>query len=148
METLNKKNSYTAKIEVKTTADKALQSVGKVGQWWAKHFTGAAAAMSDTFTVTFGETYVDFRITEFAPGRKITWLVTDCNLHWQSDKKEWAGTEIHWEVQEHGDMATLTMTHVGLVPGVECYEMCSNGWNGHLHNSLRKLITTGKGQPE
>jgi hypothetical protein len=33
------------------------------------------------------------------------------------------------------------------VPAVECYKACSGGWTFYVNESLRKLITTGKGEP-
>jgi len=41
----------------------------------------------------------------------------------------------------------LTFTHVGLVPEYECFEVCSDGWGTYVGQSLRALITTGKGMP-
>jgi hypothetical protein len=35
---------------------------------------------------------------------------------------------------------------VGLVPGIECFGDCSNGWNYYLQHSLLSLVSTGKGQ--
>jgi len=40
------------------------------------------------------------------------------------------------------------MTHIGLVPGIECYERCNEGWNHFIKESLFSLITEEKGLPE
>jgi hypothetical protein len=37
---------------------------------------------------------------------------------------------------------------VGLVPAFECFEACSRGWSFFVGESLRQLITTGKGKPD
>lgn len=37
--------------------------------------------------------------------------------------------------------------YFGLVPEFERYEVCFNAWTGFITDSLRNLITTGKGQP-
>jgi hypothetical protein len=34
-----------------------------------------------------------------------------------------------------------------LVPEYECYEVCNDAWTGYIKNSLYKLITSGKGEP-
>jgi hypothetical protein len=39
------------------------------------------------------------------------------------------------------------MTHIGLVPGVECYEDCKKGWNFYVGESLFRWMTEGKGLP-
>jgi len=33
------------------------------------------------------------------------------------------------------------------VPAYECYKICFDAWTNYIQNSLRNLITTGKGQP-
>ena len=40
------------------------------------------------------------------------------------------------------------MTHVGLVPALQCFSDCSGGWGFYFSQSLRKLLTTGKGEPD
>jgi hypothetical protein len=39
------------------------------------------------------------------------------------------------------------MTHQGLVPEYECFEICRDAWTSYIQNSLHDLIVTGKGQP-
>jgi hypothetical protein len=34
-----------------------------------------------------------------------------------------------------------------LVPAFACYGDCSDAWGFYINDSLRSLITTGKGQP-
>lgn len=41
----------------------------------------------------------------------------------------------------------VRFTHEGLVPEVECYDVCWVAWGGYVTGSLHDLITTGKGQP-
>jgi hypothetical protein len=46
-----------------------------------------------------------------------------------------------------GKNTELRFTHVGLVPAFECYGGCAGAWGFLINDSLRSLITTGKGQP-
>jgi hypothetical protein len=139
---------YRAIVEVNATADEAFQKIARVSEWWAKNFKGKALSTGDTFTVQFGQTKVDFKITEVIAGKKVVWLVSDCYLHWLSDKKEWNDTKVVWEISSNGGRTEIKMTHVGLVPGVECYADCKIGWDGHVKGSLVNFINEGKGQPE
>jgi len=141
-------NDYHCSITAAVPARDAFEKIARVGDWWAVHFEGRAQKTGDIFTVTFGETFVTFKIGEVIPDKKIVWQVTDCNLHWIKDKKEWNGTEIVWEVSSRGGATRIDMTHVGLVPGVECYENCEPGWNHHIKDSLFKLLIEEKGFPE
>ncbi|HVW59578.1 MAG TPA: SRPBCC domain-containing protein [Puia sp.] len=139
---------YHCSITAGVSAKEAFEKIARVGDWWAVDFKGSAKRTGDAFTVTFGETFVDFTISEAIADKKIIWQVTDCNLHWIDNKKEWNGTKIIWEVSSRNGSTQVDMTHVGLVPGVECYEMCKPGWDHHIKDSLLELITTGKGLPE
>jgi len=73
-------------------------------------------------------------------GRRLPWLV--------KDKSEWKGTDIVFEIAEKGNKTQVHFKHVGLVPAYECYNKCSNAWGMLINGNLRKLITTGKSQPD
>ena len=140
--------NYTAIISVNAAPKTAYEKIAKVDGWWAKNFSGKALHENDTFKVNFGETFVDFKITEAIPGKKAIWHVTDCHLDWINNKKEWQGTEVVWELTPDKEGTKIKMTHEGLVPEVECYEDCETGWNGHVKGSLVAFINENKGRPE
>jgi hypothetical protein len=54
---------------------------------------------------------------------------------------------IVYEIIPAGDGVRVGMTHVGLVPEVECFENCQRGWNHHFGESLRKLLNEQVGMP-
>jgi hypothetical protein len=144
---MEKKNFHKA-ITVNASPVEAMKKISQVDQWWAKTFKGKANKLNDEFSVYFGDTFVNFRISEHVPDKKIGWLVTDCNLHWIEDKKEWKGTEVIWMLSAKGDKTEIDFIHKGLTPASECYESCKPGWTHHLNDSLVKLIDEGKGFPE
>jgi hypothetical protein len=140
--------NYHCSINAAVTPAEALAGIANVSGWWAKNFKGSATTIGDKFKVQFGETWVDFEIIEVVPEKRIVWKVTDCYLHWLNDKTEWTNTTIIWEISAIDKITQIDMTHVGLVPGIECYEDCNKGWTGHLTKSLPKLLTEGVGHPE
>lgn len=144
---MGNKNFHTT-IKVNTSAAETIKKISQVNKWWAKNFKGKAEKLNDTFKVQFGETFVEFKVSELVPNKKVVWKVTDCNLHWINNKKEWNNTEVVFEISEKENDTQINFTHIGLVPGVECYSDCEVGWNGHLKNSLVKFINEGKGMPE
>ena len=81
------------------------------------------------------------------PYEKVVWKVTDCNLDWIKNKKEWNGTEVVFKLLEGKKSTQIDFTHVGLVPGVECYKDCETGWTEHITVSLVNFINKGKGMP-
>lgn len=135
-------------ITVNASAEEAMKKISQVNRWWAKKLKGTTEKLNDKFTVDFGETYVDFQISELVLDKKVVWKVTDCNLHWINNKKEWNGTEVVFELSEKKSVTQIDFTHIGLVPGVECYESCEVGWTEHVTDSLVKFINEGKGNPQ
>lgn len=139
---------YSASVTANITAAEATERINRVADWWTASFTGASERVGDAFTVRFGETFVDFAVVEHVPGRRIVWRVTDCNLHFIGDKKEWKDTRVVFDISSNGPATTVTMTHAGLVPGIECYENCEKGWDFYVGESLQKLLTENQGIPD
>ena len=148
MKTATMAADYHSHIKANITATEAFDGISKVSAWWAKNFEGSAGKQNDVFTVRFGETFVTFEITEMVRDKWIVWAVQDCHLPWLNDKKEWNGTKVIWEITSSKINSTaIDMTHVGLVPGIECYDKCESGWDRHIKESLFKLLTEHKGLP-
>ena len=144
---MNQQN-YQSSITANVTPTEAFDGIGRVNEWWAKNIEGSAEKLNDVFTVRFpGETFVTFKVSESVRGEKIAWQVTDCYLPWLKDKTEWNGTTVVFEISPLGDETQVTMTHIGLVPEVECYAQCERGWNDHFRNSLFQYLTQQKGSP-
>jgi Activator of Hsp90 ATPase homolog 1-like protein len=143
-----KQQDYHKTITADIPADEAFAKIGCVSDWWTKGFSGQARKPGDTFSVRFGETYVDFEITEVVPNKKIVWQVTDCNLHRLKGKKAWNDTKVEWEVSSQSKTTKVSMTHVGLVPGIEGYEFFKEGWNFYVGESLLKILNENKGLPD
>ncbi|MBS1654811.1 MAG: SRPBCC domain-containing protein [Bacteroidetes bacterium] len=135
-------------IVVNASSEEVMKKINKVNGWWAKNFTGKAENLNDKFSVHFGKTFVDFQISELVPDKRLVWKVTDCNLDWIKTKKEWNDTEVVFEISSKNNSTQIDFTHIGLVPGAECYKDCEVGWNGHVTVSLVNFINEGKGQPE
>ena len=139
--------SFQRTLDLAASPEDVLTRISQVNLWWAKDFKGKAEKRGDAFSVHFGDTFVDFQISEFVPNKRAVWKVTDCNLHWIADKKEWKNTEVVFEVLDEGPLTRLRFTHVGLVSSAECYSNCEVGWNQHVTVSLAQLIQQGTGQP-
>lgn len=139
---------YSASITTNLTAAETAMRINRVADWWTSSFTGASEKVGDTFSVRWGETFVDFTVVEFVHAKKIVWRVTDCNLPFVEDKKEWKNTEVVFDISSEAGATTVTMTHSGLEPSVECYEACSQGWNFFITESLRQLLTENQGMPD
>lgn len=141
--------NYTGTIEVEASAEKTFQCVNNVSEWWVENLEGSSQHLNDVFKIVFpGKNFVTHKIVEFVPNKKVVWLVTDCYLEWLTDKHEWTNTKMSFEVSTKGNSTQVIFTHIGLVPEVECYDMCVKGWDQYIKGSLFKLITEGKGEPQ
>ncbi len=142
------KQDYSTSITVPVTAQEAFDSINNVSGWWSQNLEGGTDKLEKEFTVHFGETNITSKVTEHVPGKKIVWLVTGGYKHWLQNKEEWHGTTMVWEITEENNAIRIDFTHIGLVPGIECYNGCENAWNGYIKGSLYELMTEGKGMPE
>ena len=85
---------------------------------------------------------------ELIPGKKVAWHVSASHLSFVKDKSEWTGTDIVFDISTKDGKTEIRFTHSGLEPVIECYGSCSNAWGMLISGNLRKLIATGKSQPD
>ncbi len=141
------KHDFNCSINADAPPSEAFDSITNVSQWWAKNVTGNPKTLNSIFSVHFGETSGTFKIAEMIPERKIVWEVMDCYLPIFKNVKDWMNTKIIWEISTENNLTKITFTHMGLVPGKECYKDCQGGWSFFVKESLFSLITQGKGLP-
>ncbi len=140
------KNNFTCSISAKISAIEATNKISNVTDWWGVTFTGSAKKRRDNFVVKMGgNSFFNFTVREFIPGKRIVWYITDCNMPWYSNHKEWAKTNIIFNLSENNGMTTVDFMHEGLTPDIECYEECNEGWTHWIKTSLFSYLTTGKG---
>ena len=144
-----KTNDYTIAFVVDQSPAEVFDAVTNVRAWWSGEIQGRTDALGAEFTYRYKNLHSSTqRITELVPDKKVVWHVTDGYLSFVKDKSEWTGTDIVFDITARQDGKTeLRFTHVGLVPAFECYGDCSGAWGFYINDSLRNLITMGKGHP-
>lgn len=140
--------NYTATFLTDQTPHVAFAAINNVRGWWSGEIKGDTDKRGAEFTYRVpGVHYCKMRIAERIPGRKVVWHVLDSNLSYVRVKDEWNDTKITFEISPKDGKTQVRFTHVGLVSAHECYDSCSDAWGTLIKGNLRKLIATGKDQP-
>jgi activator of Hsp90 ATPase-like protein len=142
-----KKQGYTTSFTVDQSPQEVFKAINNVRAWWSGEIEGRTDRLGDVFTYRYKDLHRStHKITEWVPGKKVVWHTTDASINFVKDNTEWNGTDIVFEIARKGDKTELRFTHVGLVPAIECYGGCSGAWGSYINESLRGLITNGKGR--
>jgi hypothetical protein len=142
------KQDFTVAIVVDATPREVFDAVNDVRGWWSEEIDGRTDQLGAEFKFHYKDLHrTTHKITELVPGKRVVWKTVESYIGFVEDKKEWDGTEVVFDITRQGDKTELRFTHVGLVPAVECYGKCSGAWGFYIQESLRDLITKGKGQP-
>jgi hypothetical protein len=141
-----KRENYKSNFSAKISASEAVKRISNIPGWWGVTFSGSSEKQKDQFTIKVGgASFLNLTVTELIPSKRVVWLVTDCNMPWYSDNREWANTKLIFDLTEKNGVTNLNFTHEGLTPEVECYKDCAMGWTYWINTSLLSYFTTGKG---
>ncbi|WP_290864478.1 MFS transporter [Hamadaea sp.] len=141
-------NGFTVTFTVTQTPAEVYAAVIDPRAWWSRGIDGSAAQAGDEFDYRYLDVHrCRIRIVEAVPGQRVTWHVVDNSFNFVKDDTEWVGTDTTFDISADSAGTRLVFTHHGLVPELECYDACSNGWAHYIGESLRGLIVTGEGQP-
>jgi len=143
-----KNQNYATSFTVDQSPEDVFAAINNVRGWWSGEIDGSTDKLGAEFTYRYQDIHRStHKITELVPGKKVVWRVLDARINFVKDKAEWKGTDVVFEIASKGGKTELLFTHVGLVPAIECYGKCAGAWGYYINDSLRSLITTGKGDP-
>ena len=138
---------FTTAFTVPNSPEEVFAAVTNVRGWWSEDIRGRTDALGE-----FDYRYQDLhrariRVTELVPGRKVAWHVVENWFSFTRDQAEWTGTDVVFDIAPVPGGTELRLTHRGLTPDDECFEVCSDGWGTYVNGSLRTLLLTGRGSP-
>jgi len=140
-------DDYTTSFTVDQTPEQVFAAINDVRGWWSEDIEGDTDRLGAVFTFRYKNLHrSQHEISELVPGKKVVWHIADADIRFVKNTSEWNGTDVVFQIRKQGSRTQVRFTHVGLVPGIECYGDCAGAWGFHL-DSLRKLITTGHGEP-
>ena len=126
----------------------ALTTPAGLRGWWTQD-CDIATAVGGTSHFRFGPNHKDMRIERLEPGREVRWRCTRAHIAVSglARRDEWVGTTLTFHIAPEDDGRTrLDFVHAGLVPALECYDLCSRGWR-HFLASFERYVHTGCGSP-
>jgi hypothetical protein len=139
---------FTASIAVDQSPMEAFNAIKDFRAWWSEQIDGKTDRLNEEFFYHYKDIHLcKMKPIELLPGKRLVYLVTENQFSFIKDQREWVGTKLVFDITSEGDKTKVQFTHEGLVPEYECYEVCNDAWSGYIKNSLFKLITTGKGEP-
>lgn len=140
--------NYSTTFMVDQTPAEVFAAINNVRGWWSEEIKGPTNEPGEAFVYHNKDIhYCKIKVTEMIPAQKVAWLVLDNSFNFIKDQTEWKNTKITFEITEKDNKTEVRFTHLGLVPEYECFDVCSNAWGFYIRNSLRSLITKGKGYP-
>jgi hypothetical protein len=139
---------FTTTLLVDQTPEEAFKAINSPRRWWSEEIEGSTDKLNDEWAYHYKDVHrCKMKITELVPNKKVVWHVVDNYFNFTKDKSEWRGTKIIFEIFKKDNKTQICFTHQGLVPKYECFDICSNAWSQYISQSLRSLITKGKGMP-
>jgi hypothetical protein len=141
-------SDLTYTFTVRQSPAEAFAAICDPRAWWSGQVEGRTDELGADWSYEVPDLHFSaFRITELVPDRSVAWLVTQARLTFTEDEEEWTVTTVRFDVSATHAGTRVRFTHEGLVPGVECYDVCRVAWGEYITGSLRSLIETGAGRP-
>lgn len=143
-----KNKNYTSTIVVDKAVSEAMKSIQNFRAWWSEEIEGNTNVLGDTFFYHYKDVHLcKIKLEEEVPNTKLVYRVTANEFNFTKDKTEWVNTQLVFDLSSENGKTKIVFTHVGLVPGYECYAVCNDAWTSYIQGSLKEYIETGKGKP-
>lgn len=140
-----KKENFTYRFQTPKAPGEIFELLLDIRQWWSglyeEKIAGKSSKEGDEFTFRAGNGlhYTKQKLVEAVPAKRVVWLVTESKLSFLNDPAEWENTRICFDLAADAKGTTVTFTHEGLVPQIECYKNCSTAWTSYLKNMEKAL---------
>ena len=142
-----KNQNFTATLLVDELPEEVFAAINNIRGWWSEDIQGDTNKLNQEFIYRDRHLSARMKITELIPGKKIVWHVLESQMDDIKDVNEWDDTKLIFEITKKDDKTKIQFTHLGLVSDFDCYTVCSKAWDFYITSSLRRLITTCKGEP-
>lgn len=121
----------------------ALTTLDGLAGWWTPTVSGEPLAGGE-ITFSFDGERVVMQVEEAEAPLRVAWR---CLRH--TKFSDWDGTRLTFDLDPAGEdrsSTALVFEHAGLEPELDCFSLCSAGWDHYLA-SLAAYAASGKGVP-
>jgi hypothetical protein len=119
-------SDFITRLIVDQTSEEAFNAITNVRGWWSEEIEGDTAKLNDGLTYHYEDVhYCQIKLIEVIPNKKVVWFVKYNYFKLTKDKSEWTGTKMSFEISERDCKIEINVTHHGLNPEFECYDICS-----------------------
>ncbi len=138
-------NNFEYSFATQKSSKEIFKLLLDVDRWWSgihnETIIGKSNELNDEFSFSAGGGmhFTRQKLVELIPNKKIVWQVTESNLSFLDNRKEWEHTKLAFHLVEKEGKTDVTFTHIGLAPQIECYNECSTAWTHYLHSLETKL---------
>ncbi|WP_194776249.1 SRPBCC family protein [Pararhodonellum marinum] len=142
------RNSYTNSFLMEKSPEYVFDAISNFRAWWSEEIDGNTDQLNETFFYHYEDVHLcKLKLITSIPGETLIYEVLDNHFSFTSDSTEWVGTELVFEISIEDGKTKVTITHQGLTPEFECYDICCESWENYFSNSLFNLIENGNGSP-
>ena len=137
--------SYMATIKTPVSATQVYKAITEeMSDWWTS-MSGQFLHIGDKAKTDFGgESYWSFEAKVLDMPKRIELLCHDAyHIHGGlSDgiREEWLGTKLIFKIIEDNEETRIDFIHKGLVPTLECFDVCKAGWDHYFLCSLKEYL--------
>ena len=99
-----KNQNFTAAFSVYQSPEEVFDAINNAREWWSEEIDGRTDKLGAEFEFRHKDDHRSTqKITEFVPGKKVVWHVSDSQINFVKDKTEWKGTDIVFEITKKDD---------------------------------------------
>ena len=130
------------RVAIKSTLDdtyKALATREGLAGWWTTDVQGSTA-VGGVINFRFADRgYIDMKVLEATPGKRVLWEVVD-------GPQSWIGTKVGFDLKSDEGATVVLFKHAGWREPSEMMHHCTTKW-GTVLMSAKASVETGKGAP-
>lgn len=142
------KSNLEVTLLVDQSPEEVFNAINNVRGWWSENIEGETDQSNADFLYHYKDVHTcKIKVKELISHKRIVWEVLENQFNFTKNPNEWVGNDIVFEISKEGEQTQLKFSQIGLTPADECFDVCYDAWTGFITNSLRKLISTGKGEP-